>query len=355
MKKVYINGVGAISTQKTFDNSEFLHEITNYTEPGIYAINPNYKEYLSAGEARRMAKGIKMGVVASKIALTEAGLDTVDAIITGTGMGCVVESEKFVKRIIDNNEQFLTPTSFIQSTHNTVGGQIALGIQCKGYNFTYVHSSSSFESALVDARLQLMLEEASTIMIGGVDELGPHMIHVYSAIKHVKQEEIVDNLNILESKTLGAVFSEGATFMVLSNTQNENSYAELVDVEIYNTVAQNRIEEKATAFLEENNIKIEDIDAVLLGNNGDVEYDNYYDVLTNGIFANTQQLYYKHLSGEHLTVSGFGNWLAVKLLKGHSVPAIIKLNDVASEPLKNILIYNQYRGENHTFVMLRSC
>ena len=300
MKKVYINGVGAISTQKTFDNSEFLTEITNYSEPGIYAIAPNYKEYFSAGEARRMAKGIKMGVVSSKIALEEAGLETVDAIITGTGMGCVVESERFVKRIIDNKEQFLTPTSFIQSTHNTVGGQIALGMQCKGYNFTYVHSSSSFESSLVDARLQLMLEEANTIMVGGVDELGPHMIHVYSAIEHVKQEEVVDNLNILQSNTKGAVFSEGATFMVLSNTKQESSYAELVDVEIYNTVSQDAITEKATAFLTQNDMTANDVDAILLGNNGDIEFDGYFDVFTNGMFANTQQLYYKHLSGEHL-------------------------------------------------------
>ena len=57
-------------------------------------------------------------------------------------------------------KNILTPTSFIQSTHNTVGGQIALELQCKGYNFTYVHGSNSFESALLDAKLQLELNEA---------------------------------------------------------------------------------------------------------------------------------------------------------------------------------------------------
>jgi 3-oxoacyl-[acyl-carrier-protein] synthase III len=355
MKKVYINGVGLISTQKTFDNSEFLSEITNYTAPGIFAISPNYKEYISAGEARRMAKGVKMGVVSSKIALEEAGLDTVDAVITGTGMGCVVESERFVKRIIDNNEQFLTPTSFIQSTHNTVGGQIALGIQCKGYNFTYVHSSSSFESALVDASLQLMLDEAGTVLVGGVDELGAHMLRVYSVIKHVKQEEVIDNLAVLKSNTKGAVFSEGATFMVLSNTKEEKSYAELVDVEIYNTVSREKIEEKTKVFLSQNNMAVSDVDAVILGNNGDIEFDGYFDELSKGVFANTQQLYYKHLSGEHMTVSSFGNWLGAKIMKTQTVPDVVKLNNMPSKPIKNILIYNQYRGENHTFVMLQSC
>ena len=102
-------------------------------------------------------------------------------------MGCVRDSEKFVSAIIDNDEQYLTPTSFIQSTHNTVGGQIALGIGCKGYNFTYVHSSNSFESSLLDAKLMLQNDEANTILIGGVDELGAHTTELHKVVNHVKK------------------------------------------------------------------------------------------------------------------------------------------------------------------------
>ena len=152
MKTVYINSVGSISSQKTFDNSEFLQDFISYEDNVISVVKPNYKEFIPPAESRRMAKGVKMGVVASKIALKDANLEAVDAIITGTGMGCVNDSEQFLKALIDNDEQFLTPTSFIQSTHNTVGGQIALGLKCKGYNFTYVHASISFESAVLDAK-----------------------------------------------------------------------------------------------------------------------------------------------------------------------------------------------------------
>ena len=144
------------------------------------------KNIIPPAAARRMAKGIKMGVVASKISFKEAGLDNVDAIITGTGMGCVRDSEKFVSAIIDNNEQYLTPTSFIQSTHNTVGGQIALGIGCKGYNFTYVHASNSFESALLDAKFNVRIDEANIILVGGVDELGEHTVNIHRLINHIK-------------------------------------------------------------------------------------------------------------------------------------------------------------------------
>lgn len=64
--------------------------------------------------------------MASALAMKDANVESVDAIITGTGLGCIEDSEKFLKSILDNKEEFLTPTSFIQSTHNTVGAQIAL-------------------------------------------------------------------------------------------------------------------------------------------------------------------------------------------------------------------------------------
>src|SRR5690606_39681484 len=93
MKKVYINSIVSISPQKTFDNSDFLNEITYYNDTVIYAQDPDYKQFIPPAAARRMAKGIKMGVVASKIAMDEAGIETVDAIITGTGMGGMSDSE----------------------------------------------------------------------------------------------------------------------------------------------------------------------------------------------------------------------------------------------------------------------
>jgi 3-oxoacyl-(acyl-carrier-protein) synthase len=353
MKKVYINSVASISAQRTFDNSEFLDDVIFYTETVLPIVNPNYKEFIPPAAARRMAKGVKMGVVASKLALNEAGIENVDAIITGTGMGCVRDSEKFVSGIIDNNEHYLTPTSFIQSTHNTVGGQIALGINCKGYNFTYVHSSVSFESALLDAKLMLACNEASTVLIGGVDELGDHTIKIHRLINHIKQEP-VNSLELLCSKTEGAVFSEGANFFVLSNEQQDNTYAEVVSVKTYNTLTDD-ISELVKSFLKENNLTVNSIGAVVMGNNGDVKHDEYYNKLSQRLFSKTQQLYYKHLCGEFNTASSFGMWLASKILKTQKTPKVVQLNNVQNDNFEYILLYNQYRGENHSLTLLRRC
>lgn len=354
MKKVYINSIASISPQKTFDNSIFLDEITDYNDTVIFAQDPDYKQYIPPAAARRMAKGIKMGVVASKIAMTEAGIETVDAIITGTGMGCMIDSEKFVSAIIDNDEQYLTPTSFIQSTHNTVAGQIALGMECKAYNFTYVHSAISFESALLDAKMQLENDEAQHILVGGVEELGAHTTEVHRVINHIKPEAVTIP-EVLKSKTEGAVFSEGATFLVVSNEKKENCYAELVAVETFNTLQKEKVSETIENFLNENNLGSNDIDVVVFGNNGDVDFDGFYNQLSQGIFSKTQQVFYKHLVGENNTVSAFGVWLASKILKTQTIPAIVKINDFESAEIKTILCYNQYRGQNHSLVLLKKC
>lgn len=354
MKKVYINSIASISSQKTYDNSMFLDEITDYNDSVIFAQDPDYKQYIPPAAARRMAKGIKMGVVASKIAMDEAGIETVDAIITGTGMGCMIDSEKFVSSILDNNEQYLTPTSFIQSTHNTVAGQIALGMECKAYNFTYVHSSISFESALLDAKMQLENDEAQHILVGGVEELGEHTTMVHCLINHVKPDSVTIS-EVLNSNTQGAVFSEGASFFVVSNKKKESCYAELVAVETFNTLKKEKVSRTIESFLEENNLKTTDIDVVVFGNNGDVDFDGYYNQLSEGIFSKTQQVFYKHLVGENNTVSAFGVWLASKILKTQTIPEIVKINEIKSSEVKTVLCYNQYRGQNHSLLLLKKC
>lgn len=354
MKNVYINSVGSVSAQNTTDEADFLKEIISYNDTTIPALNPNYKDFIPPAAARRMAKGIKMSIVASKIALQKANLETVDAIITGTGMGCLHDSEKFLSAIIDNNEKYLTPTPFIQSTHNTVGGQIALEIQCKGYNFTYVHGSNSFESALLDAKMQLELDEATNILIGGVDELAAHTILLNKAIHHIK-ETPVESSKVLNSNTKGAIYGEGANFFVLSNKKQDSSLAIVADLQTFNTLPIQSVAEKAREFLLANNLDPSEIDALILGNNGDVEFDTFYSHLATTDFQNVQQFVYKPWIGEFNTASSFGLLLAANILKTQCAPKAFQINTIVSSQYKTILLYNQYRGENHSFTLLRQC
>ena len=353
MKSCYINGVGSISAQKTWD-ADFLQEVCfNEEQNVLYAQEPSYKGIIPAAAMRRMSKGVKMGIFSSNQALKEANVEVPDAIITGTGMGCVEDSEKFLKTIVENNEQFLTPTSFIQSTHNTVGAQIALGLQCKGYNFTYVNGAVSFETALLDAKMQIEMEDVNSILIGGVDETAARTISLYKLINTIKSESDKP-YNVLNTSSKGVVFGEGANFFVIENQKKESTYATIENISIFNELEIDEIENYIQQFLKASNLTSNDIDAVVLGNDGDIEYDKYYN-FANVIFGSTPQVYYKHLSGEYNTASSFGFWIAANILKLQQIPTAIQMNAVEKSSYKYVLLYNQYQGKDHSLILLKKC
>jgi 3-oxoacyl-(acyl-carrier-protein) synthase len=351
MRKTYINGLGCISAQKTFD-TVFLEEAEANENDNVLTLKvPVYKDFISPMAIRRMAKGVKNGIVAAALAMKEANVTNVDAIITGTGMGCIEDSDKFLKAILDNNEEFLTPTAFIQSTHNTVGAQIALGLACKGYNFTYVNGAVSFESSLLDAKMQIDDNEASSVLIGGIDEMNDYTASLFKRAGFIKKDNEAP-YKILNTTTKGVVYGEGATFFVLEDKKNDSTYAAVLDVEIWNKLDEDQVEAKMNSFLKSNALEITDIDAVIFGFNGDVEYDCYYNNLATTAFANATQVYYKHLSGEYHTASAFGLWIGAKIIKTQQIPAIVKVNAVEKPAYKTIVLYNQYKGIDHSFTLI---
>src|SRR5690606_13396016 len=147
------------------------------------------KEFIPPTQRRRMSKTVKVSAVAAQKPMNEAGLQMPDAIIVGTGMGCEEDSEEILKNVTDNNEEFLTPTHFIQSTHNTVAGQIALANSCHAYNFTYVNPGSSLEMSLLDAKLQIEHDEANNILVGATDEKAVRTMELYQLNGTIKKEE----------------------------------------------------------------------------------------------------------------------------------------------------------------------
>lgn len=133
----------------------------------------DYKEYISPKEGRRMGKLMKAATLTSLMALREAGIECPDAIITATANGMLETSEKFLVDMVDNGEETLSPTLFMQSTHNTIGSAIAIRTQCHGYNITYTQGKDSMKWALRDAERQIRMGKAKTVLVGCHDESSP--------------------------------------------------------------------------------------------------------------------------------------------------------------------------------------
>ncbi|MGN0186562.1 MAG: beta-ketoacyl synthase chain length factor [Paludibacteraceae bacterium] len=173
---------------------------------------------------RRMSRIVKRGVSVGMECVQAVGFEAIDAIITATGFGCLDDSEKFLRNFIENDEQLLNPTPFIQSTFNTVGGQI--GLLCKNhcYNMTYTHRGRSFESALLDAILLLDGGEAHNVLLGAFDETTP------------TQYKIMERMGLWRRAQAG----ESAYFFVLSDKRGEQCVATIDLPEFLQTpVAEN--------------------------------------------------------------------------------------------------------------------
>ncbi len=346
----YIKGIGNISPQDTFDNSLFLDTVQENDQKYQICKEPNYKELLPSKARRRMSKLVKMGVCAATRSLEDASIETPDAVIVGTALGCLTDTEKFLLQVINHDEQLLTPISFIQSTHNTVAGTIAILKQCHGYNFTYVHKGFSFESALLDGMMQVN-EAPGNYLIGGIDEMTEkyyqRMIHLGSWKK-----EAIPHSQFLDYKDDGVIPGEGSAFFILGSEKEGKSYAKLEGMHnFYKPTDSKAIQQEIEHFLTRNSKSVEDIDAVVLGLTGDKTFDKPFNDLANSYFAEQAQVYFKHLCGEYKTATSFALWLASKIAYTGKIPDIVRLNKVDRVP-KNILIYNHYNNINHSLILL---
>lgn len=350
--EAYIKGIGIISPQKTFNTSDFLTEVLEHNSNSLRCIEPSYKEFLNPVLARRMSRIIKMSIAASSVCLKDAGIEVPDAIMTGTALGCLEDTEKFLLAIIENDEQFLTPTSFMQSTHNTVSAQIALQLKCMNYNFTYVHKGFSFENALLDGLMTLAEGEAKNVLIGGHDEMTEKYFRVCDRVGYWKKE-IAQTNELIQSKTNGSIAGEGAAFFVLSNEISEKNYAKIRSLKtIYKPESQTEIENNITEILSEKGLTANDIDVVIYGFNGDTRYNEVYDNLKNNYFKNSTSAFFKHLCGEYQTAGSFALWLATMILKTQSLPDAILLDNKKPKAIKNVLIYNSYMNIDHSVYLV---
>ena len=349
--KVYIRSSACISAQNTFGKQPFLQDIIEYNGTRLKTIEPDYKLYIDPKQIRRMSHVIKMGVAAAKECLAMGNTEMPGAIITGTAFGCMEDTITFLTRIVEEHEELLPPTAFIQSTHNTVAAQIALMLKCHSYNNTFVHKGMSFESALFDAVMLLKEQEADNILVGGTEEMVDTSFTVLTRLGLYKRFPL-SNLALFETESKGTIGGEGAAFFLLTDKPSTYNLAELTAVKtLYNP--QN-LEASIEGFLKDNSLDIADVDLMITGRNGDINNDRIYKSLEQSLFKGTAIANYKHLCGEYPTSSSFGLWLAANIIKTGEVPAVIIQNKVNDRAPRKVLFYNHYQSKYHSLMLVSS-
>lgn len=343
----FIHGMGLISAQQTFGEPA-LGSPVNYAGGRLPAIEPGYAPWIDAKTIRRMSKIIRTGTAAAKLALQQSGVEKPDAIITGTGLGCLDDTEVFLRKLVANREEALNPTPFIQSTHNTIGSQVALILQCLGYNQTYTHRAFSFELALEDALMLLQEQPGYNVLAGSADELTAlgHMVY-----KSFGWTSDVDSLKLFTQPHAGTVHGEGASYFLL-NTKQLHAVAKLDDIKMFFKPAAAELHAGIPAFMAANGLAATDVDVVLTGRCGDPVHDQVMNAALEHAGLGGRSIDFKHLCGEYSTASSFAVWLAATILKNQQLPRVYQ---AINKPIRNVLIYNQYFSQHHTLILLTAC
>lgn len=303
---MYITAASTISHQPTFKSAGFSKLIEPLKKDSELN-SPNFKDYIDAGLLRRMSKILRMSVTAAKDCLQQAEVDQPGAIIVGTGLGCLQDTEKFLNNFL-TIEGLLPPTSFIQSTHNTIAGQISLSIGNHGYNMTHTQNTLSFEHALIDAGLFLG-EGNDNIIVGSADEY----IEILSTIG--KQLKVKPEIKL----------TSGASFFIVSKELTGKSIAKIKDIETVGLVQDS--EEAISNFLINNHLKASDIDLVLYSKSGDLTTSEQISDIFKRFEESSELVNYTELIGIYPSNSSFAlHYAADRIQTQTSIKKVLIIN-----------------------------
>lgn len=334
---MYITAASAISPQPVFRQHDLLKNPLELTGNRYTCAEPDYTQLIEPKLIRRMSRIIRMGVATAMDALKQANLQDPAAILTGTAYGCLEDTGIFLKRMVENGEEMLTPTAFIQSTHNTVGAQVALLLKCHAYNNTYVQRAHSFESALLDAWLMLQEDARARILVGAADETTEESFTILERFGQFRQQPS----------------GEGACYFVAEAHPRPDSYARLGGLRTLLQPDELQVEAAIRELLAENNLSVNEVDLLLSGRTEASAKDVYYGMVEKALFSFTPVCCYKTICGEYPTASAFAVWLAASMLKKQEVPGLVHAE--FSGQLRHILIYSKDDTGYHSIMLLQAC
>ena len=320
---IYIKSCAQISVQEPLCDKWFTEPI-RYEAPYVRALDPDYKPFINPVAARRMGLILKRAMATSLSALKDADVEMPDAIITATGLGCIENTEKFLKALSEQGENCLQPTFFINSTHNTIGSYVAVQMKCHGYNNTHVHRGISFESALLDAFVKIKLGKLNNALVGAHDEMTPDYFTLLNRVGFWD----------------GGFAGETAVSMLLA----KEGVVKIAGIEVLYMPEKQKIVDAVNRLCLENSISVDDIDLLVTGRNGNKENNKVYDDFENIFNMKDKSESYKDIFGESFTTSAYSVCYAYECLKKGITPSRRKV--------KNVLLYNQYENKDHSLILL---
>jgi 3-oxoacyl-[acyl-carrier-protein] synthase II len=177
------------------------------------------KDFLSPLVYRKLGRSSRLSVVASLEALKDSGLAVDDAnrdrigVIVGTGYGNSGLTDEYFVSFMEGGPTGANPLLFADTVPNTAGSHISLFHRLRGPITTFCQNLISAELALDYACGLLKTGQAEAMLVGGVDELSPIVMHAFSAVRALNPspDPIIGQ---------GMILGEGACVLVLERRED---------------------------------------------------------------------------------------------------------------------------------------
>ncbi len=346
MPMLFIHQSTCISPQQTFPVADLAiwHQPVN---DKLLTIEPAY-EAIPKGALRRMSKPVRIGIGAGLPLLNDEHKP--DGIIIGTANAGMEDCFYFLQQIVAYNEGLLTPGNFVQSTPNALAAQLGMLSHNKGYNATHVHLGLAFENALIDAMMLLEENPGNSYLVGAVDDISTYNYNINLLDGWFKEAGYTSG-NFYDTDSSGSIPGEAAAMFAVDANQ-ENAVAKLTAVETLHSTDSAVVKKTLEDFIAKNLPAGENIDVLISGENGDNRLINYYETCESLLNPDAGVLRFKHLSGEYPTATAMALWLGCYILEKKTIPDhIIKKNPAAAD-IKHILIYNTFKGAQHSYMLV---
>ncbi len=343
----YIHQAYCISPQRTFGETD-LETLNEPLDRKLLAIEPSY-EGIPPGVLRRMGKAVRMGVGAAMPIIKNSG--SLNGIIIGTAKGGMEDCIKFLNQIVQYEEGMLAPGNFVQSTSNAIAAQLGLLSSNKSYNTTHVHRGHAFENAALDAYMQLKEFPGKSYLLGGVDEISDFDYNIEDLSGAYKKESI-SNKDLYKTDSPGTIAGEGAA-MFLVNDKKENALARLEGIKIFQTEDEELVKKNLTAFIKKHFSAGEKPGLLLSGENGDNRILKFYEACEGLLGNDTPLARFKHMGGGVPTATSFALWLSCHALQQKKLPAHMMKRPFTEASCNSVLLYNNYKGVQHSIMLIR--
>lgn len=123
------------------------------------------------GEHPRRARLPTLATALARTALGEEAAPAETAVLLGTALGSLTETEAFVRQMIVADEAAPKPRAFSASVHNAAAAAVAQALGARGESRTIVHGPASGLQALLLAERRAARGGAAPALVGGVDEV----------------------------------------------------------------------------------------------------------------------------------------------------------------------------------------